>query len=107
MLYFDIPIKKLTILLHSSHTISQAYPNLYSIRGTPARDTLHWVRAVDLMRKLGPTIIVPQHTIPICGEEAAMDVLTCYRDAIQFTHDQTVRYMNKGTTVLHRNYSIV
>merc|ERR1719290_757218 len=27
-----------------------------------------------------------------------MDTLTAYRDAIQFVHDQTVRYMNKGLT---------
>ena len=48
------------------------------------------------MRTLRPAMLVPQHTRPICGEKEVMDVLTCYRDAIQFTHDQTVRYMNKG-----------
>ena len=28
--------------------------------------------------------------------EEVSDVLTAYRDAIQFTHDQTVRFMNQG-----------
>ena len=38
----------------------------------------------------------PTTFFPAYGEECIMDILTCYRDAIQFTHDQTVRYMNKG-----------
>ena len=54
------------------------------------------MRAVDLMRELRPLIMVPQHTHPVHGEDIIMDILTCYRDAIQFIHDQTVRYMNKG-----------
>ena len=41
-------------------------------------------------------MMIPHHTKPICGEDSVLETLTCYRDAIQFTHDQTVRYMNKG-----------
>ena len=54
------------------------------------------MKAVDLMRDLKPLILVPQHFLPAYGEECIMDILTCYRDAIQYTHDQTVRFMNKG-----------
>ena len=57
------------------------------------------MQAVDLMRELKPSILVPQHTFPVYGEDKIMDILTCYRDAIQFTHDQTVRYMNKGNNI--------
>ena len=60
------------------------------------RDTLLWVKAVDLMRSLKPETLVPQHTRPLEGSELIMETLTAYRDAIQFVHDQTVRYMNKG-----------
>ena len=60
------------------------------------RDTLQWVKAVDLMRKLNPEILVPQHTRPVEGKEEISEILTAYRDAIQMVHDQTVRYMNKG-----------
>lgn len=60
------------------------------------RDTLTWVKAVDLMRKLKPKLLVPQHTRPIEGADQIMEILTAYRDAIQIVHDQTVRYMNKG-----------
>ena len=60
------------------------------------RDTTSWINAIDLMRKLKPNIMVPQHTRPIAGEMVIMDILTSYRDAIQFVRDQTIRYMNKG-----------
>ena len=60
------------------------------------RDTLQWVKAVDLMRKLKPKLLVPQHTRPIEGSAEINEILTSYRDAIQIVHDQTVRYMNKG-----------
>merc|ERR1712126_217127 len=83
-------------ILFPADNIYKAFPNLYAIRGTPARDPLQWMKAVDLMRDLKPLILVPQHFLPAFGEECIMDILTCYRDAIQFTHDQTVRYMNEG-----------
>ena len=33
-----------------------------------------------------------------------MDALTCYRDAIQFVHDQTIKYMNRGNRWKEVNY---
>ena len=70
----------------------------YAIRGTQHRDSLQWVAALDLMRGLGAELLVPAHTQPLEGEQEIRDVLTAYRDAIQFVHDQTVRLMNKGLT---------
>ena len=70
------------------------------------RDTTSWINAIDLMRKLKPNIMVPQHTRPIAGEMVIMDILTSYRDAIQFVRDQTIRYMNKGLTNILKIYSI-
>ena len=49
-----------------------------------------------MMGSLCPKVLVPQHTHPLYGEEEIMNTLTSYRDAMQFLHDQTVRYMNKG-----------
>ena len=43
------------------------------------RDTLDWVKAVDLMRKLKPKILVPQHTRPIEGQDEIAEILTSYR----------------------------
>ena len=60
--------------------IYMAFPNLYAVRGVPARDTLTWVKAIDLMRRLKPALLVPQHTSPIEGREKLKDILTAYRD---------------------------
>ena len=72
------------------------FPNLYTIRGTPYRDLVGWVNSIDLMRYLEPEYLVPSHTRPIVGKENINTLLTTYRDAIQFVHDQTVRLMNLG-----------
>lgn len=76
--------------------IYQSFPNLYALRGTRSRDTMVWVRSLDKMRKLKPKILVPSHTFPVLGEQKISKLLTDYRDAIQFLHDQTVRYINRG-----------
>jgi alkyl sulfatase BDS1-like metallo-beta-lactamase superfamily hydrolase len=50
------------------------------------------------MRELKPAFLVPSHTRPIAGEAVVAAALTDYRDAIQYVHDQTVRFMNNGLT---------
>jgi alkyl sulfatase BDS1-like metallo-beta-lactamase superfamily hydrolase len=75
-----------------------AFPNLYAIRGTAYRDVMLWVRSLDRMRALRAEYLVPQHTLPIVGEQKIYATLTDYRDAIQFVHDQTIRWMNRGLT---------
>lgn len=76
----------------------KTFPNLYTIRGTAYRDINLWKNSLDKMRYLHPEVIVPSHTEPIIGAEKGFKILTDYRDAIQFVHDQTVRGMNMGMT---------
>ncbi|MEM8930517.1 MAG: alkyl sulfatase dimerization domain-containing protein [Acidobacteriota bacterium] len=76
----------------------RAFPNLYTIRGTPYRDVVAWVRSLDRMRALGAEVLVPSHSRPVVGAAAVDRALTDYRDAIQYVHDQTVRGMNLGMT---------
>ena len=38
------------------------------------------------------------HLLPVIGENAVRDIVTDYRDAVQFVHDKTVEGMNKGLT---------
>jgi alkyl sulfatase BDS1-like metallo-beta-lactamase superfamily hydrolase len=78
--------------------IYKAFPNLYTIRGTPYRDVTRWVGSLDKMRQRKPEFLVPSHTRPIVGAQIIEDTLRAYRDAIQYVHDQTVRYMNQGLT---------
>ena len=85
-------------LLVASDNIYESLPNLYAIRGTPSRDAITWARSLDMMRALRPAYLVPLHTRPVVGEAAIFELLTAYRDAIQFLHDQTVFHMNRGLT---------
>jgi len=78
--------------------VYRAFPNLYTIRGTPYRDVLAWAHSIDAMREYAPEHLVPSHTRPISGATVVDEVLTAYRDAIQYVHDQTVRGMNRGLT---------
>jgi alkyl sulfatase BDS1-like metallo-beta-lactamase superfamily hydrolase len=85
-------------ILFAADNIYKAFPNIYAIRGTPTRNALQWINSLDLMRNLRAKYLIPSHTKPIVGENQIYEIITIYRDAIQFVHDQTVRSMNKGLT---------
>ncbi|MDL0434706.1 MULTISPECIES: alkyl sulfatase dimerization domain-containing protein [unclassified Niallia] len=76
-----------------------AFPNLYTIRGTSPRPVLQWVYSLDKMRALQAEYLVLGHTEPVYGKEKIAELLTIYRDGIQYIHDSTVRGMNAGKTV--------
>ncbi len=90
-----LPEKK---VLLPGDNVYKAFPNLYAIRGTPYRDVCQWVDSLDKMRALRPEHLVPGHSGPISGADEIQAILTDYRDAIQFVHDQTIRGMNRGLT---------
>ena len=92
-LFVWLPEKK---ALFPGDNFYKTFPNLYTIRGTPYRDLVGWVNSIDMMRYLEPEYLVPSHTRPIVGKEKINTLLTTYRDAIQFVHDQTVRLINLG-----------
>lgn len=85
-------------VLFPGDNVYRAFPNLYTIRGTPYRDVMGWTRSLDRMRALRPEYLVPSHTRPLEGADEIYDTLTAYRDAIQYVHDQTIRQMNRGLT---------
>lgn len=74
------------------------FPNLYTIRGTKYRDPVKWFKSIDVLRKYPSEYLVPTHGRPIVGRDNIEEMLTAYRDQIQFVHDQTIRYMNQGYT---------
>lgn len=74
------------------------FPNLYTIRGTTFRNLKNWYRSIDAMRDLSPAYLVPGHTRPVTGKARIEKILTDYRDAIQYVHDQSIRGMNMGMT---------
>lgn len=76
----------------------QAFPNLYTVRGTPYRDPRKWVASIDRMREFRAELMVPQHSLPVVGAEEIETRLRDYRDAIQFVYDETIRMINKDLT---------
>lgn len=78
--------------------VYQAYPNIYTIRGAPARNPVHWYTSVEKMINLEPEYLIQSHHQPLTGKNNIQSILTAYRDGIQFVHDQALRFINKGLT---------
>lgn len=76
----------------------RSFPNLYTIRGTTFRSLEQWYRSIDAMRDFKADHLVPSHSRPISGPKQVARVLTDYRDAIQYVHDQGIRAINAGMT---------
>ncbi len=86
-------------LVQSAEVIQgETLPNIHTIRGTKFRDPVAWYKTIDFMRGLQAEHLVPSHGRPISGKDKIEEMLTAYRDAIQYVHDQTIRWMNKGLT---------
>lgn len=84
------------ILLSAEVVQDHTFPNVYTIRGARHRDPVRWVASIDRLREFPSDEMVLQHGPPVHGKAEVARVLMLYRDQIQFVHDQTVRYMNKG-----------
>lgn len=86
-------------LLNSAEVMQgENWPNVYTIRGTKYRDPVKWFKSIDVMREFPAEYLVPTHGRPIVGYDNVQNMLIAYRDALQFVHDQTIRYMNRGYT---------
>lgn len=80
--------------------IYKAFPNIYTIRGTTYRSFKSWYTSLEKMMALEPQILIPSHGTPINGKEEISRVLSNYRDAIKFVHDQMMRNLNSGSSPL-------
>jgi alkyl sulfatase BDS1-like metallo-beta-lactamase superfamily hydrolase len=87
------------LLLSAEVIQGPSFPNLYSLRGTSYRNPATWFRSVDKLRTYESWCMLPSHGTPLCGADNIQTVLRNFRDAIQYTHDQTVRNLNKGKTI--------
>jgi alkyl sulfatase BDS1-like metallo-beta-lactamase superfamily hydrolase len=85
--------------VHVADNFYDSFPNLYTLRGTKPRWALDYVDSINKVLKLGPEILVRGHGNPIIGKEKIANVLTRYRDAILYVHNETVKGMNEGKNV--------
>lgn len=88
----------LQVLLSAEVVQGECFANVHTIRGTLYRDPVKWYKSIDMMRAFAAEFMVPAHGRPVAGRDKVQNLLTAYRDAIQFVHDQTVRHMNLGAT---------
>jgi uncharacterized sulfatase len=65
----------------------QSWPNVYPLRGTAQRSVRDWIESIDKMLQEDPLHLVGGHTAPM---QNAVEVLTNYRDAMQWVVDRTV-----------------
>ncbi len=85
-------------VLLSADAVYESFPNVYALRGTRFRNPMVWAKGIDRLRKFEAETLIPHHGRPVEGVKKIDALLTDYRDAIQYVHDQTLRYMNKGFT---------
>ncbi|MGZ4695561.1 MAG: alkyl sulfatase dimerization domain-containing protein [Acidimicrobiales bacterium] len=85
------------VLLSAEVIQDHTCPNLYTLRGAKYRDPKQWYQSIDLMRQWGEAEhMVLQHGPPVSGGDEVADTLRNYRDGIQYQHDQTLRWANRG-----------
>ncbi len=75
------------------------WPNLYAIRGSQYRDISAWVDTLDQVIAYRAEHLLPGHTQPIQGEATVAEVLTNFRDAIDYILTETLKGMNQGMTM--------
>lgn len=85
-------------VLISGDNYYKCFPNLYAIRGTAYRDIAIWVKSLDMMIALEAEYLLPGHSRPLFGKDKIKEVLTNYRDAIDFILQETLKYINQGLT---------
>jgi alkyl sulfatase BDS1-like metallo-beta-lactamase superfamily hydrolase len=89
--------------LCTAEIVTHTLHNLYTLRGAQVRDALAWSKAIDaMMSRWGAytELIFASHHWPTWGHEAAHRLLTAHRDLYRYLHDETLRRINHGQTML-------
>ena len=74
----------------------QSWPNVYPLRGTARRSLRDWIASIDQMVQERPLHVVGGHTTPIL--DSAVEVLSNYRDAMQWVLDRTLEGIREYMT---------
>ncbi|AAZ26986.1 alkyl/aryl-sulfatase [Colwellia psychrerythraea] len=86
-------------MLFGSEVIQgESFPNLHTIRGTQYRDPSVWFPGVDTLLEYNAQAMMVSHGRPVVGSKHVDNTLTSYRDAIQYTYDQSIKAINNGAT---------
>lgn len=85
-----------------AENLAQTMHNLLPMRGAKVRDSLRWSeymeQAMEQVEEEGSEVYFGSHNWPIWGKARILSFIKAHRDVYKYTHDQTVRLMNKGYT---------
>ncbi len=99
-MFFYIPEKKaLCTAEDATHTLH----NTYTLRGAKIRDPLAWSKYLNqALQHWGgeAEVLYAPHHWPIWGNERVVEHLKKHRDMYRYIHDQTVRLLNHGYTMI-------
>ncbi|HVX29502.1 MAG TPA: alkyl sulfatase dimerization domain-containing protein, partial [Nitrolancea sp.] len=85
-------------VLHTADVIQgECLANLYALRGA-VRDIGQWIGAVDQLRGFDAGALIMGHGRPLTGQAEVRDLLTSYRDGMQYISDQSIRLIARGLT---------
>ena len=78
-------------VLLSSDLVYESFPNLYSMSGLEDVDIRSWIDAIDTMRELNSTFLVPSHLLPAKGSRECfrhIDILSRWNILCSSTNRQ-------------------
>jgi len=87
------------VLISGDEVQGPTFPNLHSMRGTKMRDANRWIKALRRMQTFDAAYMVPLHGPVVSSAATIRELLSRYEDAIQYTHDQSIRLINQGVTL--------
>ena len=80
-------------LLCPADDIYPHFPNIYPIRGAPARSAIQWANTIKMLSEMDIDTMMGCHGPVVHGAKAVNDILNIYHDGIKYVHDQTIRGM--------------
>jgi alkyl sulfatase BDS1-like metallo-beta-lactamase superfamily hydrolase len=97
--HLTVWIPKLKAAFIGDNYAPEAFPAIYTLRGTKPRWALDYVTSLERVLALKPDILLLGHGMPVKGSREIATRLTKERDAILYVHDAVVQGMNDGKDV--------
>ncbi|MCL4465288.1 MAG: alkyl/aryl-sulfatase [Chloroflexi bacterium] len=85
-------------VLCSGDDYYHSFPNVSPVRGGQYRNAAAWVESLNTILRLAPDHLLPGHTEAVSGRQAIQDLITTYRDGVQYIVEETLKGMNQGLT---------
>jgi alkyl sulfatase BDS1-like metallo-beta-lactamase superfamily hydrolase len=89
--------------LWTAEVVTHVQHNLDTLRGAQVRDALGWSKAIDTMlARFGADteVVFASHDWPTWGHAESVALLRTQRDTYRYLHDETLRLVNHGETMV-------